>query len=170
MELADLNSDEGIALYTDGSSWNKDKSGGWAWLALDAYDGQVTDSGSVRGTTNNRMEMMAWIKGLEAILEALGPSIIIVYSDSEYVGFGAIDRRRGRSCNNDLWKLLDAAVDSHLYVEFSHVKGHQGHEFNETVDRLAGEARLAVSDDTALDPKPKSKRAQRRGMRRKKKK
>lgn len=167
MSLSDLNGCEGIALFTDGSAWNVDKSGGWAWIAIDAFDGVAQDSGGVRGTTNNRMEMMAWIEGLKAIHETLGPSIVIVYSDSEYVGLGAIDRRRGRTCNMDLWKLLDAAVDSHVYVEFAHIKGHRGHEWNELVDKLAGEARLTCSAPIS-DIVPRKKKPRTRGMRKKK--
>lgn len=140
--LADLDKSEGIALFTDGSAWNKDKSGGWAWVAIDAFSGEAEGSGGTSHTTNNRMEMVAWIEGLEAVADALGPCHIIVMSDSEYVGLGAMDRSRKRRCNQDLWPELDAAVDKHLYVEFAHVKGHSGHVYNDRVDKLAGEARL----------------------------
>lgn len=68
-------------------------------------------------------------------------------SDSEYVGLGAIDRTRSRKCNKDLWPLLDKAVDSHLYVEFAHVKGHTGHMWNDRVDKLAGQARLRAKGE-----------------------
>lgn len=167
MSLSDLNASEGIALYTDGSAWNKNKSGGWAWIAKDAFDGEAQDSGGMRGTTNNRMEMMAWIKGLEAIHQALGPASIIVFSDSEYVGLGAMDRTRKRNCNPDLWAQLDAAVDLHLYVEFAHVKGHSNHHWNEKVDKLAGEARVK-SVNPPMDVTPSTKTKPTRGMRRKK--
>lgn len=142
--LSQLDPSEGIGLYTDGSSWQKDRSGGWAWIAIDAFGGEShPEFGGASDTTNNRMEMTAWIKGLEAIFKALGPSTIIVFSDSEYVGLGAMDRKRKRKANVDLWIELDDAVDKHRYVEFRHVKGHTGHEYNEIVDTLAGEARLA---------------------------
>lgn len=87
------------------------------------------------------MEMMAWVEGLTSIHGAFGPCHIIVYSDSEYVGLGAIDRKRSRVKNVDIWELLDAAVDRHLYVEYHHVKGHSGHRLNNLVDRIASETR-----------------------------
>jgi ribonuclease HI len=141
--LSYLDPSEGLGLFTDGSSWTVDKSGGWAWLAIDAFDGEYSQCGGESGTTNNRMEMTAWVKGLEEIHKVLGPCTVVVYSDSEYVGLGAMDRNRKRNLNRDLWRALDDAVDRHLYVEFRHVKGHTGHEFNEQVDKLAGEARIA---------------------------
>lgn len=139
--ITNLDPSEGIALFTDGSAWDRDKSGGWAWLAIDAFEGEAESSGGIKGTTNNRMEMTAWIEGLCALRQVLGPCRIIVISDSEYVGLGAMDRTRGRKCNNDLWEKLDAAIDAHLYVEFAHVRGHSGHVWNDRVDKLAGEAR-----------------------------
>jgi ribonuclease HI len=87
------------------------------------------------------MEIQAWIEGLEAIAEAHGPCQVIVCSDSHYVGLGAMDRNRQRLKNGDLWTLLDAAVDRHLYVEYQHVKGHSGHRLNNIVDKLANETR-----------------------------
>jgi ribonuclease HI len=54
-----------------------------------------------------------------------------------------MDRTRKRNKNVDLWLELDAAIDKHLYVEFRHVKGHSDVEYNEIVDKLAGEARIA---------------------------
>ena len=143
--LSNLDPSGGVGLFTDGSSWTKDGSGGWAWLAIDAFDDgyEAFAMGGASNTTNNRMEMRAWIEGLSAIHSSLGPCTVIVYSDSEYVGLGAMDRRRRRKVNVDLWDDLDDAIDRHLYVEFRHIKGHTGHHYNEEVDKLAGEARLA---------------------------
>jgi ribonuclease HI len=139
----DLNPSEGVALFTDGSAWSGDGSGGWAWIAIDAFEGEDQDSGFVGDTTNNRMEMLAWIEGLMAVAESFGACEVLVYSDSEYVGKGAMDRKRSRVKNRDLWELIDEAIDYHSYVEFIHVRGHDGHPFNERVDKLAGEARRA---------------------------
>jgi ribonuclease HI len=141
VKLSQLNASEGIGLFTDGSSWHIDRSGGWAYIAIDAFGSEYTSSGAYSDTTNNQMEMMAWIKGLQALADALGPCQVIVFSDSEYVGLGAINRDRNRRNNSKFWKQLDAAVDRHLYVEFAHVKGHSGHHWNSRVDKLAGEAR-----------------------------
>ncbi len=143
--LAQLDPAQGLGVWTDGSCDSKDGSGGWAWLAIDASeDGyEAFSMGGESDTTNNRMEMLAWIEALEAIHAVHGPCTIVVFSDSEYVGLGAMDRKRKRKVNVDLWIALDAAIDLHLYTEFRHVRGHQGHERNEIVDKLAGEARLA---------------------------
>lgn len=143
--LLELDPSEGIAIFTDGSSYYKDRTGGWAWIAIDAFTGECNGIGGEGDTTNNRMEMTAWIKGLEAVFESHGPCTIIVYSDSEYVGLGAMDRNRKRNNNRDLWWDLDEAIDKHKYVEFRHVKGHSGHEYNEAVDKLASQARHAFN-------------------------
>jgi ribonuclease HI len=143
--LSKLDPEGGIGLFTDGSSWTGDRSGGWAWVAIDAFENshEASNSGWAHDTTNNRMEMQAWIQGLEAISWVLGTCTILVYSDSQYVGLGAMDRARARNKNHDLWDQIDKAVDYHTYVEFRHVKGHAGHRYNELVDKLAGEARTA---------------------------
>lgn len=141
--LSFLDPSGGIGLYTDGSSWTKDGSGGWAWLAHDLAGSEYSRFGGAQDTTNNRMEMTAWIEGLNTLADQYGAITIVVFSDSEYVGLGAMDRARKRNYNQDLWEELDKAVDRHLYVEFRHVKGHDGNRFNEEVDRLAGEARQA---------------------------
>ena len=147
LSLADLDPSEGLALYTDGSAWDQDGSGAWAWLIHDAFGNQTHATGKATDdTTNNRMEIQAWIEGLEAILIAHGPCLVIVYSDSEYVGLGAIDRSRRRNKNVDLWQLLDTTIDQHRYVEYSHIRGHSGHRLNNIVDELAKETRR--SDNT----------------------
>lgn len=138
--------DKGVALFTDGSSDSRDKSGGWAWIAIDAYDGEMSASGGASDTTNNRMEMTAWIEGLQEIFLLFGACRVIVYSDSEYVGLGAIDRDRNRNKNKDLWQQLDTVIDDHLYIEFNHIKGHNGDVINEIVDKMAGEARKTYRD------------------------
>lgn len=143
-----LKKDKGIALFTDGSGYHGENAyGGWAWLAIDAYDHQLTGTGSVLElTTSNRMEMTAWIEGLNEMFRSLGPCQILVYSDSQYVGYGAMDRSRKRRKNVDLWNLIDQAVDQHEYVEFCWVKGHTDSHYNDIVDRLAGEARKEAVD------------------------
>ena len=141
--LRDLDPSGGFCLFTDGSAYTKDRSGGWAWLALDAFEGEFHVAGGRTETTNNRMEMLAWIKGLNALHKTFGPCEILVYSDSEYVGLGAMDSTRNRKLNKDLWFWLDQTISAHKYVEFVHVKGHSGQVYNERVDKLAGEARRA---------------------------
>lgn len=144
-----------MALFTDGSSYNRDRSGGWAWLAFDTFGNEEIGMGGASDTTNNRMEMQAWIEGLTFLYRAHGAIDVLVYSDSEYVGLGITDRKRKRNSNVDLWLALDEAFDRHSYVEFIHVKGHQvdGSYYNDLVDQMAGEARQAFKHDAtaALD-------------------
>jgi ribonuclease HI len=140
-----------FCLYTDGSSWSVDRSGGWAWLAFDYFGSEASAMGSASDTTNNRMEMMGWIEGLRAIYEAHGPCCILVFSDSQYVGYGFRDSGRQRHANSDLWERLVAAVEQHEFVEFHHVKGHGKGEkynrFNHMVDEMAGQARRAGQNE-----------------------
>lgn len=146
-DLKALNPDHGLVLYTDGSSWSTDRSGGWAWLALDYYGSEASASGFVPNTTNNRMEMTAWIEGLHDLHEAHGPCHVMVYSDSQYVGLGYSDPGRVRKANADLWEKLTLEGERHDYVEFCYVKGHgkgdKHDRFNDRVDKLAGLARRA---------------------------
>lgn len=138
-----LNADNGIALFTDGSSYYKDETGGWAWVAIDCYGGQETGSGAVAETTNNRMEMQAWIEGLISLAEALGPCQVLVYCDSEIVGRG-FTGAYARKKNLDLWDDLQEAADLHEYVEWVWVKGHLDSFYNDVADQLAGEARRTL--------------------------
>jgi ribonuclease HI len=137
-----LDPTHGVALFTDGSCWTGDRIGGWAWLALDPEEGFEQGYGWDLDTTNNRMEMIAWAEGLEWLHELHGPLTVLVYSDSEYVGFGVENRSRQRKKNVDLWGRVFSAVDAHRHVEFCHVKGHGDSHYNDLVDKMAGEARL----------------------------
>lgn len=136
-----LDPSEGIALFTDGSAWTGDRIGGWAWIAIDAFDGEDAGYGFASDTTNNRMELQAWVEGLTDVFKACSSCEVLVYSDSEYVGLGAMNRSRARKTNQDLWAEVDKAVDLHPLVEFVHVKGHGDSYYNDLVDQLAGEAR-----------------------------
>lgn len=131
----------GIALFTDGSANYRDRSGGWGWVALDAFEGLVTDSGSLGDTTISQMELLAAIRGLQTIYGHYGSRAVLVYSDSEYVVKGANNRKRARRKNVSYWNKLDTAIARHSYVEFNHVRGHSDHRFNEMADQLAGDAR-----------------------------
>lgn len=130
----------GIALFTDGSAWTKDGSGGWGWVAIDAFDGEEHDNGSVGDTTNNRMEMQAWIEGLNTLYDRYGPQIVLVYCDSQVVGRGYTGEY-ARKTNLDLWLELQAAADLHEHVEWVWVRGHGNSKYNNLADKLAGEAR-----------------------------
>ena len=122
-----------IEIYTDGSALDNPGPGGWAAILI---DGSVTShvSGGERRTTNNRMEITAAIKGLEAVSE--GKSVKI-FSDSQYV-VNTMTRNWKRRANTDLWAMLDAEVARHD-VEWQWVRGHVGNRYNEEADRLAVE-------------------------------
>jgi ribonuclease HI len=136
-----LDSQGPYALFTDGSSYYKDGSGGWAYVIIDRFGNEEIGSGYVSDTTNNRMEMQAWVEGLDYLAGTLGPCDVLVYSDSQYTGYGAMDPTRTRKKNRDLWIEIDEVIEQHLSVEFVWVKGHRDSHYNQLVDELAGNAR-----------------------------
>lgn len=153
-----------VKIYTDGAArGNPDGPGGYGTV-LEYTDRagvlhtKELSQGYVK-TTNNRMELMAVIAGLEALNR---PCEVEIFSDSKYVvdafnqhwidGWIKKDWNRGKSGpvkNTDLWKRLLAAKQKHQ-VNFHWVKGHDGHEQNERCDTLATSA--ADSDDLIPDP------------------
>ncbi len=136
-----LNPKHGIAVFTDGSAHAKDRSGGWAWIAIDAFDGIQTDSGYRSDTTIGQMELEAVAQALNTLAEEYQAQTVLVHCDSEYVVLGCKDRTRKRNKNHKWWKRVDTGINRHHYVEFEHIYGHRGHEFNEKADELAGLAR-----------------------------
>lgn len=143
-----------VDIYTDGAArGNPDGPGGYG-VVLEYVDPRGTlhqreyAQGYVR-TTNNRMELMAAIRGLEALTK---PCRVTLYSDSKYLvdafcrdwigswqakGWKKADKKPVK--NVDLWKALLRAMEPH-HVEFVWVKGHDGHPQNERCDTLATEA------------------------------
>ena len=133
-----------VELYTDGACRGNPGKGGYgAILVYGKYEKEI--SGGERETTNNRMELMAAIVGLEALKE---PCCVRLYSDSKYLvdaynlgwvfSWKSSGWRRGRDelKNPDLWERLFALTEKHK-VEFIWVKGHNGHDYNERCDALA---------------------------------
>lgn len=132
-------------VFTDGACLRNPGRGGWAW----AIPGGAYASGAESNTTNQRMEITAVIRALEAI-----PGAVLVTSDSTYVVNCFRDRwwdgwrRRGWRnsagkpvANRDLWEALFAlTIDSGRAVRFDWVKGHSGDPMNDRVDLLATEA------------------------------
>lgn len=118
-----------------------DRSGGWAWIALDATEGIERDSGYYPDTTNNQMELQGPIEGLNALFDKYGACEVLVYSDAQYVVLGAMNPNRARWKNRSFWAALDTARGAHTTVEFIHIKGHNGHTWNELADDMAGKAR-----------------------------
>jgi len=133
-----------VQLYTDGACRGNPGRGGWgAILVYGKYEKEL--SGGERETTNNRMELMAAISGLEALKEECS---VTLYSDSKYLVDAFVEGwveswrnhgwRRGKEPlkNPDLWEKLYALTEKHK-VEFIWVKGHDGHAYNERCDALA---------------------------------
>ena len=133
-----------IEIFTDGACTGNPGPGGWG--AILRAGGQEKElSGGEKATTNNRMELMAAIKALEALKK---PSEITLFTDSRYVmdgvtkwifnwkknGWKTADKKPVK--NEDLWRALDAAVLPHK-ITWKWVKGHAGHPENERVDALA---------------------------------
>jgi ribonuclease HI len=136
-----------IEIYTDGACRGNPGPGGWAaLLKLGEHEREI--SGAEALTTNNRMELTAVIRALEALKR---PVQARVYTDSEYVRRGVTEwlsawKARGwRTAarkpvkNQDLWERLDELRANHQ-IEWHWVPGHAGVPGNERVDRLANEA------------------------------
>ncbi len=133
-----------VQLYTDGACRGNPGRGGYgAILVYGKYEKEL--SGGEALTTNNRMELMAAITGLETLKE---PCLVTLYSDSKYLVdaflLGWVETwkkagwKRGKEelKNPDLWERLYALTEKHS-VTFVWVKGHNGHDYNERCDALA---------------------------------
>ena len=133
-----------VDLYTDGACSGNPGPGGWGAVLL--WNGHRRElAGGARDTTNNRMEMMAVIRGLEAMKRGCR---VNVHTDSVYVMKGVTEwmaswKRRGWKTaarkpvkNVDLWQALDEALARHD-VRWFWVKGHSGVPENERADELA---------------------------------
>lgn len=133
-----------VEIYTDGACRGNPGPGGWGVLLR--YKGkEKTMHGGEAETTNNRMELMAAIQGLESLTRSCK---VILTTDSQYVRQGITQWIKGWKRNgwknsakkpvknSDLWKRLDAAAAEHD-VEWHWVKGHSGHDENEMADELA---------------------------------
>jgi ribonuclease HI len=133
-----------VLMYTDGSCLGNPGPGGWGTI-LRFGDVDKELSGGEHDTTNNRMELLAVIKGLDALKRTVK---VDVYTDSTYVRDGITKwihnwKKNGWKTaakkpvkNDDLWRDLDALMDSHD-VTLHWVKGHAGHPENERADDLA---------------------------------
>jgi len=136
-----------VEIFTDGACKGNPGPGGWAAiLRMGKHEKEI--SGSDPDTTNNRMEMTAVIRGLNALIE---PCEVEIHTDSKYVMDGMtkwIDGWQKRGWKNaskqpvrnkDLWHELIEAAARHQ-VSWTWVKGHNGHPENERVDSLASAA------------------------------
>ena len=133
-----------VDIFTDGACSGNPGPGGWAAI-LRAGKHEKELSGGEAATTNNRMELMAVIRALEALKQ---PSAAFVHTDSRYVmdgatkwmknwkknGWRTADKKPVK--NEELWRALEDASARHA-VSWRWVEGHSGHAENERADALA---------------------------------
>ncbi len=136
-----------VHIYTDGACRGNPGPGGWGAI-LRYGDKEKELYGAERSTTNNRMELMAAIRALEALTR---PCDITLTTDSQYLRKGITEwlpqwKKRGWKTaakepvkNQDLWERLEKAVERHR-IQWDWIKGHSGHEENERADALANRA------------------------------
>lgn len=138
-----------VMLFTDGACSGNPGPGGWAFILRHPSTGkELAASGGEPETTNNRMELTAVVKGLEALKRR---SAVELLTDSVYVGKGLMEwmpkwkangwrRREGKALkeikNEDLWRRLDELISRHA-ITYTPVAGHSGHVENDRCDELA---------------------------------
>lgn len=143
-----------VRIVFDGACSGNPGYGGWAALVILENGNELVVSGSEEASTNNQMELLAAIIGLETVPE---PSHIKIIGDSKYVIDGFTKwlpnwKLKGWKTsgnkpvkNIDLWQALEGAVDRHLSVSWEWVKGHSGHPENERVDGIAAKEAQKLS-------------------------
>ena len=144
-----------VEIYSDGACSGNPGPGGYGTILV--YQGREKElSGAERETTNNRMELMGAIIGLEALKE---PCAVLLTSDSRYLcesitqgwvyqweqnGWRKKDKKP--ALNVDLWERLLCQLRRHQ-VEIQWVKGHAGHPYNERCDKLAVAAYTKIKEN-----------------------
>ena len=140
-----------VRIYTDGACKGNPGRGGWGAL-LRSGEHERELYGGEPSTTNNRMELTAVIRALEALKR---PAEVEVYTDSEYVMKGITEwlaawKRRGWKTadrkpvkNADLWRELDGLARQHE-IRWHWVRGHAGHPENERADALANRGAASI--------------------------
>ena len=135
---------EQVTIYTDGACSGNPGPGGWA-AVLTYGERQKAISGGEASTTNNRMELLAVINGLEALKR---PCRVALFTDSQYIERAVNEgwlinwkkkgwkRKGGELKNPELWQRLDELLIRHE-VTFTWVKGHADNELNNLCDSLA---------------------------------
>jgi ribonuclease HI len=139
-----------VIVHTDGACSGNPGPGGWS--AILQWNGHTRElKGGEAHTTNNRMELMAAIRALEALKRSCE---VEIHTDSQYLrdgitkwihgwkrnGWRTADKKPVK--NAELWQRLDAALTSH-HVTWYWVRGHSGHDLNERADELA---RAAIAE------------------------
>ncbi|MDZ4860451.1 MAG: ribonuclease HI [Candidatus Hydrogenedentes bacterium] len=135
-----------VDIFTDGGCQPNPGTGGWGVILM-YKDKQLEMSGAEQNTTNNRMELTAAVRALEALKR---PCDVVLHTDSEYLRNGITTwlkawkrngwkRKEGALKNIDLWQRLDELTGEH-HIEWRWVRGHSGHNLNERCDELATQA------------------------------
>lgn len=153
-----MSDEDAVDIYTDGACSGNPGPGGWGvvmrWKGV-----EKEMSGSEDDTTNNRMELMAVIVGLESLKR--GVDKVNIHTDSKYVMDGASKwlhgwKRNGWKTgskkavkNQEHWKRLDEALKGHT-VNWFWIKGHSGHPENERCDELATLAVKQLKDSQVM--------------------
>jgi ribonuclease HI len=134
-----------VTIYTDGGADPNPGAGGWAAILIDPASGAARElSGGETRATNNRMELTAAIRALEALKV---PCRVRIYTDSQYLRKGITEwlpgwiargwrRKEGVLQNEDLWRRLSELIQAHP-IRWDWVKGHAGNKWNERADVLA---------------------------------
>ncbi len=156
--------DQFISLYTDGAcSNNQERINFGGWGAVMFFNDHYKELyGGEKNTTNNRMELMAIIKGLEAIKSSNLP--VVIYSDSAYIvncfkdqwyvkwrKNGWVNAKKNPVENKDLWEWLLELVENKIgkeKVTWVKVKGHSGDKYNEIADELARKGAEEVQEQS----------------------
>ncbi len=141
-----------VEIFTDGACSGNPGPGGWG-VILRAESGEEKEfSGGETNTTNNRMELIAAIKGLEALKK---PVFVKLYTDSKYLQNGMklwLNKWKSNGWktsgrddvkNMDLWQMLDSLA-SQYEIEWHWIRGHSGHPENERADVLARNAIVQI--------------------------
>lgn len=137
-----------VTIYTDGGADPNPGTGGWAAILIDEASGRIRElKGGEPRTTNNRMELTAAIRALEALKQ---PCRVRMLTDSQYLRKGVTQwlpgwiargwrRKDGELQNEDLWRRLAELAGRHE-IRWDWVKGHAGDRWNERADELATQA------------------------------
>ena len=145
-----------VSIYTDGACRGNPGPGGWGAVLLSGKHRREINGGA-SDTTNNRMELLAAIRALEALKR---PCEVEIHTDSQYLRRGVTEwletwknnhwqtAARNPVKNRDLWERLDELRGQHR-IRWYWVKGHAGNPGNERADRLANEAIDAMEPDTS---------------------
>jgi ribonuclease HI len=139
---------QSVTIYSDGSCLGNPGRGGWAAVIKENGAERVL-TGTEPDSTNNRMELTAALKALEALSSQ---SKVVFYTDSEYLRRGITEwlpgwrargwkRKGGKLANVELWQALEKAIERHQ-ICWHWVKGHSTNKENQRVDKLAREAML----------------------------